>query len=392
VFRELGGHMIRVAFILFHTGETRALLPAMLQMAARPKQYCLRIIPVGQVAKNNLPELLLPFIQVPRFIQAGEGQNDAYKTSFPEENIQEVLEYCDAFQHIVMGVPSKIQAQIAQALPRLKQRIAYIDIGADVHRINAFLKHVDMFIVTSLMAQKAAQTIVMQSELEKKPRVLAGRNGDFDTWREQYTTQIKNIETIQAKLCIHSTDKVLLWAGGYGDASENDAEKLGFIKFIEAFLPFKNEYKLKIAIHPGLKSYPSKKLNQILEDYYINPLSMRGFSEKEAHKMVTQFDAFSVACVAHGVISIGSMVAPQAVSLGVRAKTVFVSDNISPITGIKTIRIKEEWQEIFNRWLSKERRIINSEIYDKAIKKLSIPKESTFAILELLLSNDKNQI
>ena len=51
-----------------------------------------------------------------------------------------------------------------------------------------------------------------------------------------------------------------------------------------------------------------------------------------------------------------------------------------------------EWQEIFNRWLSKERRIINSEIYDKAIKKLSIPKESTFAILELLLSNDKNQI
>ena len=227
----------------------------------------------------------------------------------------------------------------------------------------------------------------MHSELKRKPKVLAGRHGDFDTWREQYAIQIKNIETIQAKLCIHSTDIVLLWAGGYGDVSENDEEKLGFIKFAKAFLPFKHEYKLRITIHPGLKNYPAKKLNQILENYYIKPLLMLGFSAKEAQKSVTRLDTFSVACVAHSVISVGSTVAPQAVSIGVRAKSVFVIDDIPRIIGIKTIRTTEEWREIFNRWLSKERRIINSDHYDKAMNKLSIPKESTFAILEHLLKS-----
>ena len=377
--------MIHVAFILFHTGETRALLPTMLKMAAKPEQYCMRIIPVGQVAKNNLLDSLIPFIHVPRFIQAGEGQNDAYKTAFSKEHIQEVIQYCEGFDHIVMGVPAKIQAQIAEALPRCTQRIAYIDVGSDAYKIHAFLRHVDAFIVTSLMAQKNAQDIIMQSDLKKKPPVLAGRHGDFDTWREHYGVQIKNIESIQDKLSIHGTDKVLLWAGGYGDVSEHDEERIGFVKFLEAFLPFKDDYKLRIAIHPGLKNYAARKLNQLLEYYYIEPLSRLGFSKKEAQKVITKLDTFSVACVAHGVISVSSMVAPQAVSIGVRAKTIFVSDHISPIIGIKTIRKADEGQQIFNRWLSQERRKINSKSYDAAIKKLSIPNQSTFSILECLL-------
>ncbi|MDF1684336.1 MAG: hypothetical protein P1U36_06720 [Legionellaceae bacterium] len=380
--------MICVAFILFHTGETRALLPAMLQMAARPDQYCLRIIPVGQVAKNNLPDTLISFIKIPRFVQAGMGHNDAYHTRFSKEDVQEVIAYCDAFQHIVMGVPSKIQAQIAEALPRIKQRIAYLDVGSDVGKINAFSKHVDMLIVTSLIAQKTAQNIIMQYKLANKPRVLAGRHGDFDTWRERYEQDMpsNHIAAIQTELCVKSTDNVLLWAGGYGDD-----ERLGFIKFLQAFVLFEHKYKLRVTIHPGLKAYSPEKLNQILGDYYIQALLQFGFSKQEACQIFTNLDAFSVACVAHGVVSVSSMVGPQAVSIGVRAKTVFVSDAISPIIGIRMVRTQEAWQVVLNHWLSKKRRVINSENYHQAMNKLSLPRESTWAILEDVLNQEQNK-
>jgi hypothetical protein len=386
--------MICVAFILFHAGETRALLPTMRQMAAQPEHYCLRIIPVGQVAKNNLSDVLMPHIIIPRFIQAGMGHNDAYHTVFSEEDVQEIVGYCDAFQHIIMGVPAKIQIQVAKAMPKTKQRIAYVDVGADECKIDAFSNTIDILIVTSLIAKKTAEKLIMRSGLKNKPRVLAGRHGDFDSWRERYEHDVKDrdLSMIQVQLGVASSDNVILWAGGYGDRTDNDIEKLGFTLFMKAFVNFKHQYQLRIAIHPGIKNYSSPTRDLILEAYYIRPLLEHGFSQAEIKSILTRLDTFSIACVAIGVVSVSSMVGPQAVSIGVRAKTVFVNNSISSITGIKTIKTAKAWQAVLSGWLCKKRRAFNSKKYHQAICKLSLPKESTWDILEDTLMQDDDKI
>src|SRR5581483_9061654 len=121
--------MRKIAFILFHTGDTTGLLPTLLKMTSKPEKYTICIIPVGQAAKSRLPEGLQPFVKIPSFISSGESRNDDFHTEFPPEYIQEILDLCEGFDNVVIGHPAKIQVQIAQALSPSKRRIIYFDAG-----------------------------------------------------------------------------------------------------------------------------------------------------------------------------------------------------------------------------------------------------------------------
>lgn len=377
--------MRRIAFILFHTGETTALLPTMLKMAGKPEKYEICIVPVGQAARGRLPDELAEFIRTPSFVAAGKAANDEFQKEFSPECIQEVLALCETFNNVVIGFPSKLQAQIAQALPHSKQRIIYFDAGNDEAKIETFAPFSNTLVFTTLANHSQAQAFISDSELSNKPQVVPARHGDFDRWRYAYKSMTEErFAAIRASLDVSSTDKVILWAGGYGDNfSAEDAEAIAFRLFIETFKLYQQYFKLRITLHPGIKNtYSAEKLKSIQDTYYLQPLLNLGFSADEVSKVITQLDTLQVASVSLGVVSSGSTVAPQAVLIGTRAKNIIPDSHPPLFQGIEDVNTPARLSLLLERWAYKDRRQPGDGSYENAVAKLGIPKESTKHVIK----------
>lgn len=379
--------MRKIAFVLYHTGETRALMPTMLKMAKKGDKYAICIIPVGQAARGSLPEDLSCFIKTPSFVNAGKCTNDEFKNEFPSDYVNEVLALCEGFDNVVIGFPSKLQAQIARGLPESKQRIIYFDGGSDETKIQAFAPISNTLVFTTLANHKNAQDLISRINLRHKPTVVPARHGDFDRWRYAYKsmTEAKFAE-IRRTLQVSTTDKVILWAGGYGDTfSSADEEAIAFKLFVETFVAYQQHFKLRITLHPGIKNtYGADKQHDIQEVYYLQPLLSLGLSADEVSKVMTPapLDTLQVASVSLGVLSSGSTVAPQAVLIGTRAKNIILDDKPPLFQGIEDVNTPERLSLLLTRWAHKDRRQLGDASYEKAVAKLGVPQESTKHVIK----------
>ncbi|MCR9191185.1 MAG: hypothetical protein NXI01_00800 [Gammaproteobacteria bacterium] len=371
--------MKHIAFVLFHTGETKALLPTIQNFMNQTDHYRVSIIPVGQTAKNNLPQSLNPVIRIPSFIDQGLGQNDENNISFDDDYVQEVVSYCQDYQYIVLGSAAIIQTQIAVALPPTKQRLIYFDIGFDPDRVQNFLPYAEAFFMTSRFAQQDAVALIAESKMIKKPAVLLGRHGDIDTWQQQYLDNVKNSTQIRNMLHVEPSDKIIVWAGRYDvHLSKEGREALAFKLFLDNFKDFAEHYKLRITLHPGIKGYPEKKLQALLDDYYIQPLLDSGMDPSH---VITQSNTLPAVSIAHAVVSLGSTVGAQSVCIGTRAKNVYLPD-MQPIRGIESVKSEARWQFLLkSRWPYKKRRKPGTASYKRAMHYMGVPSVTTEEVL-----------
>ncbi|HLB42066.1 MAG TPA: hypothetical protein VJN02_04290 [Gammaproteobacteria bacterium] len=396
--------MIKVAIILYHTGETRALIPTMRAMARKSKDYEILIVIAGEAAAANVPEDLRAVTKVLSFIGQGRGSNKEYLKPFEAKDIQEVLNICEGYDHFVIGYPSEIQRQIAQALsslPHHQQVIIYFDAGSNPDKIRSFAPLADVLIFTSHLNQKRAQAIVNEMDLIHQPEVIAARHGDFDVWLRSYVDMQQDADkadAIRKELNVGLEDKVILWVGGYGkDYSSADREAVSFRRFIDVLKGYP-EYKLRITAHPGVKS--SEKKQEVLNTYYLKPLSEAGFSAMAIEQAITAVDTREVVCALGEnffLISAGSTAAAEALyAAGVRTKNFIVGGQEEPAFAIKNVEKEEDLSRVLERWKDRKRFITfyrgaNSEGLFKEykekvtkldkIKKLGIPEASTKQVL-----------
>ena len=387
----------KVAVILFHTGETKALLPWM-----RVNQNNIRIILAGQAAKKSLPTDFSSVI-IPSFISESHCENDAFQQPFPQKDIDEIIKLCEGYDHVVLGSPAEVQLQVAAALPPDTQRIVYFDAGSNPEKIEAFAPHADALVFTSVLNQEFAHQIVSQLHLkdEDKPDIISARHGDFDQWLNAYLSMTADQkEMIRQNLCVSTEDKVIVWAGGYGEK-----EIKAFKMFLETFSEYKTKYKLRITPHPGVMSTSPEKRENSLKTYYQDPLVAAGFSQEEIKRLiVTTIPTQMVASIALGLFSAGSTTGAQAVWIGTRAKYVIPAASQQdkepekfekphePLPfKIKNLNTPSGLSTLFSLWIEKqkERRQVNDPTYRKATdeKKLGIPKNSTQEVLEAVLNH-----
>lgn len=382
--------MKKIAFVLFHTGETRALKQTMLDLAAQTEDYRVAIIPVGQAARSSLAqeEKLSALVKLPQFITEGQGSNQEYERVFPEEAIQEVVQLCQAYDNVVLGFPAKIQEQVAAALPADKRCLIYFDVGCDAAKLRSFAPFAKVIIFTSLLNQTLALSELEKLALENPPKVIAARHGDFDLWVELYKrTGSEELELLRQKLSIRPKDKMIVWAGGYGkNLSAEDEEAKAFRIFTANFKAYFQDYKLRITLHPGLKSLglPKDQLLLLQDTYYLGPLKEAGLAEKERALVMApiELETRQLAFLALGVFSMGSTVAPQAVSVGARAKNILPLGVKAALPGIKDVSATANMLLVLERWKRKERRQEGSPAYQKALRKLSIPAASSRQMIE----------
>lgn len=383
-----------IVFILFHNGETRALMQTMESMIE--SEHNILVIPVGQSAKEDLEKssssTLKSSIWIPNFIEQGLAKNHDYGLNFEPEHIHEVVIQCMGCSHAVIGFPSRIQEQITAALPAEIKKIVYFDMGSNETKIEAFSHHANVLLMTTLKAQQDArmslQHLIHKGIINKAPLVLAARHGDLDTWCKKYKEQNDRKSSIRASLGIYNQDEFALWAGGYGDFSEEDTERVAFQTFIAAWKHHTPDLDLVIRPHPGLyeySKYEKDKFERIIKFYYIDPLTGIGFSTIEANKMITNLPTVDVVSARPLiVVSVNSTVGVQTKflacmeQLNMDAVNVF-SKGVQPIVGIKVVEA-HEWDEVLGNLRSP-----NPQDYKKILKDLSLPNASTQFILRSYL-------
>jgi hypothetical protein len=380
--------MVHIGFVLYHTGETNALIPAMCHIAKNPSIATLSVIPVGVSAKDNLPKSLSKFIIIPEVIKQGLGQNDEFNMYFRNTIIEEVvtkLKNCDV---IIIGTPAKIQEQIAKEIPDNIKLITYFDGSTvDPKKLDVFVKYSNEFIVTTKYAKQFIQSHIQEKNILKNIKIFLSRHGNFDIWLQQHTINKKNEAKIRRELCVLPSDKIIVWAGGYGDFSNNDIESQAFLKFLKSFHLFKNNFKLRIAIHPGLKNYNQNKLNIILDRYYKNKLLEFGFTKEEVSLIFTSLDTNTIASVAHAVISLNGMAGSQSIYIKTIAKNIYLNKKYI-IEGIESVKSNKRWQEIYNQLLTEKNQEMNEADYIHAVNKLGIPLDtSTKQTIIQIISN-----
>ncbi len=356
--------MHNIGLVLFHTGETKALVPLMLSLAKQPEKYKLTIVPVGISAKNILPNKLKKYIFIPKLIKNYLGQNDEDQMHFSDHYVKDILEKLENCQTVISGCPAKIQLQVIKVLPSNMQKIIYFDMPYNKKIAKKYAPYADFFIYTDNISMQLAH-----KDLANSIKILSARNGDFDTWLINHHKNLKNKKQIYAKLSIEPNAKLLLWIGGYN----NPLEKKAFQKFAHAFKPYKNKFTLKIAIHPGLKSFNPQKTKRIINEYYISELTKIKYSKNAAQNTITSLDSNSIASIATAVISVDPTAVKQTSYIGIDAKTVYINKN-SKIAGIEQIKTNAQWHEIFNFWLEDVNHILENKNFD-------IPTSSTEEVI-----------
>ncbi|MDF1757968.1 MAG: hypothetical protein P1U74_06685 [Legionellaceae bacterium] len=337
--------MNKIGFVLFHTGETRALLPTIALLAK--KKYKLAIIPVGFAAKNCLPKKLNKYILIPKLIENYLGRNDEFNMFFNPGIVQDITAKLQDCRIVFFGSSAKIQEQVAKELFGKMKLAVYFDLHASKDKIHSFSRYVDDIIVTS---KYVGQIITQQLHIKNKsPKITLARHGDFDTWLSQHNKNIKNKSKIRKKIDVSMTDKVILWAGGSGDFLANDVEEQGFLKFLKTFKLFKDKFSLRISPHPGLTCYNPHKQQHILHKYYVNNLLKEGFTPEEINKIFISYDTNMLASIATACVSISSTTGLQAIFLGIPAKNVFINKS-HIIDGIESVNTVKRWKELLVKW------------------------------------------
>ena len=337
--------MQHVGFILYHTGETNGLLPAILSIAKQPDKYKLTIIPTGVSAQHILPKNLKKFCKTPLLIKDYLGQNDDYNMHFSTKYVEDIVTLLQDCDTVISGCPAQIQYQVIKDLPKNKKKIIFFD-GPSINKHSKkFLKYADAFIYTDEETFKAAQNSF------NKIKLFCARHGDFDTWLTNHHKNLRNKKKIYKELAVKPEDKVILWLGGYGDLSAYDSEKTGFAEFLEVYRKIKDKFQLRISIHPGLKHFNPPKTKRIIDKYYISQLEDIGYNKAAATKTITNLDSNSIASIATGVVSVESTAAAQAIYIGTQAKYIG-SKKKNVHDAIEVVKNKKRWQEIFNSWFS----------------------------------------
>lgn len=372
--------MQNVGFILYHTGETNGLLPAILSIAKQPDKYKLTIIPVGVSAQNILPKTLKKFCKTPMLINDYLGQNDDYNMHFGAKYVTDIVELLSGCKTVVSGCPAQIQYQVIKSLTKDTKKVIFFD-GPSLKKYRKkFLAYADAYIYTDEATYTAAQKDSEQVKLYR------ARHGDFDTWLTNHHKNLRKKKQICKELAVNPEDKVILWLGGYGDLSAYDSEKKGFAEFLNVLPKQKDKFQLRISIHPGLKHFPPQKTNRIINEYYITQLEDIGYSKKDAQQTITKLDSNSLASLATGVVSVESTAAAQAIYIGTPAKYIYAKQkNLS--AGIEIVKSKKRWQEIFNSWLNEHN---SSSKYLNETNQLQIPLDTSIeqVITEILGSTD----
>jgi thiamine kinase-like enzyme len=363
-----------IVFIPFHTGDTTSLLPTFegLEQAEIP----FKIIPVGQSARHRLPKKWAPFITLPRFIEQGLGRNEQSAESFPESAVQEVVNLSNGAKHVVIGFPSLLQEQIAHALPKNTNKIIYFDcLTFDKEKAARFIPLADTIIVMREDLKQQFEATLEELSPANKPQIFSALHGDFTAWKERFiaNNQADSNADIRQQLCLSTEDKLILWAGGYGNV-----EQTAFKTFITAFKDYKKAFSLRITLHPGIKNISSveEKLATI-QQYYETPLREAGFKDAAITNLITNLETFDVARVSLAVISAGSTVSAQAISIGARAKNVHAA-----ITGVEKVQTLERWHQLLNRWQQKERRALYTTSFRNAQNKMRLPRKSSLHVLK----------
>ena len=336
-----------ICFILFHAGETRALLPTMQHLISERIQ--IKIVPVGISAKNLLPKNLNKYIKTPSIITDGLGQNDEYNLRFRDSAILEIVNICSHSSLIITGIPSKIQEQIVKHLPRDKKIIVYFDLFATFDKVVAFQQYAYAFIATLKSTKTSIKKHLKGSKISHKPKIILARHGDFDTWVANSQTSLTNKDSIATQLKLDTKHKLIVWAGGYDDFSQNDKEHRAFLKFIKSFYLYKKQYKLIISIHPGLKNYNPHKLQRILDFYYLDTLRGFQFTHDEVKTTITNISVSEIAILATAIVSLCSTATIQAAYLNINSKNVYLNKQlVAP--NIESVKSAKRWRELFKLW------------------------------------------
>lgn len=363
--------MSRIAFVLFQTGETRALSPA-IRTLAEDNKHQLLLIPIGQPAKHNLPQHLNALFKVPLFIQQGLGQNDASSTALPKQHIDEIVTLCKQCDTVVIGFSSTIAEQVACALPSKQQRIVYFDcMNHAPLKVSAFMAYADTLIMTTHEAKKQTEQQILKASLKKNPKVLAARHGDFDTWLSSTHKSTTYKKELRQKLHVTLQDNLIVWAGSYGDLSPHDKEAEAFKTFLKAYAPFSHVYQLRITLHPGLKNYTKAKLKSIIKTYYLDALKAFDIPQKY---VITTLETRHVASLAKAVVSFASRAGAQALFIGVEAKNVFIKRGPT-LKGIESVKTLKRWQTLLKQWSQSKPRAL------PASRRLSLPAKTTVQAL-----------
>lgn len=371
--------MSHIGFVLFHTGETRALLPSMERLSIL--KHKLSIIPVGLSAKNCLPKNLERHIKIPNLIKQNLGLNDEFDMFFNPRIVKDITDKLKDCDIVIFGSPAKIQQQIAKEICSTKQVIVYFDLQVTHKKAAAFGKFADKFILTTDYAKQAAISYLNKNSNTKPLEILLARHGDFDFWLQQHHTNMQNLNEIYEKLQVHNSSKVILWAGGYDDFSDNDIEERGFLKFLKSYKLFKSKFDLRIAVHPGLKSYNTNKLKRILNKYYIINLLEHGFSPDEIDKVITNLETNTIASIARATVSVSSTVGPQSIFIGTPAKNVYINNSYL-INGVESVKSSARWKELLTKWVLDNKKQIPKSEYNN----LGIPQNSTIDIILKIIS------
>lgn len=377
--------MKTVAFILFHVGETRALLPAMDWVARQSDDHRLAIIPVGQAAKCNIPSALYPWVKTPSFVCKGIGRNDEFLREFTSEDLNEVLGLCAPFKNIVIGAPSRIQEQIAAELPNDKNRVIYFDSNFFKEKITQFARYANTMIFTSLKGQQSAKQFISEMCLLARPKILVARHGDLDFWVSAYRALQSQRCSILKSLSIKPRQRLILWAGGYGHHfTALDSEAIAFKQFVDTFRFYKDRYQLRITLHPGIKkTYDKGVLKRIQNVYYLEPLLKAGLGVQEVSQIMTSLDSMSVASVARAVVSLGSCVGLQSLFLGTDAVSMPLGSKSLSDDRVEEVESAERLSILFEEWLH-ERSPSNKRSFLKSKKEQDLPYISTVNLLRTI--------
>jgi hypothetical protein len=364
--------MLSICFILFHAGETRALLPTINNLIANHEKVL--IIPVGISAKKLLPKNLNKYTKTPCLINDGLGQNDEYALRFRDSVILEIISFCKNSNLIITGSPSKIQEQIVKNLPPDKKIIVYFDLFATYAKVLAFQQYAYAFIVTLNSTKIAIKKHLQSSKIKHQPKIILARHGDFDIWVENSKRALANEDVVSKELELNKKHKFILWAGGYDDLSINDKERKAFLKFIKSFYLYKNQYQLRVTIHPGLKNYIPGKLQRILDFYYLDTLREFKFTNDEIKSTITDLNASNIAIIATAVVSLCSTASIQAAYLNINTKNIYLTKDLV-IPSIESVKSSKRWCELFKLWVETP--------YSDEINQ-DIPKLSTYDAIKNL--------
>lgn len=356
--------MLNIGFVLYHTGETKALLPAMSSLAMQQDKYKLTIIPAGISAQNIIPKSLKKFCKTPLLIQHYLGLNDDYQMHFSDKFVMDIVKLLEKINIVISGCPSQIQHQVIRALPDTTQKIIIFDMPYPQHLVKKFAEYANAFIFTDSTSLKIAQ-----KKLTGNLQLYCARHGDFDLWLSNHHKNLRDNKKIRKQLKLNNNDKIILWLGGYGALDNEDTEMRGFKKFLAAYKKVKDKFKLRITIHPGLKHFNQQKLIRIINQYYLNELQDIGFNKQQAQETISKLDSNQVASIACGAVSVNSTAAHQSIFIGTPAKYIYLpKQNIRE--NVEVIKNNKQWLEIFDEWIDNKNR---KNKYLDELNKLAVP-------------------